>query len=169
MSEQLNKEKLANIFEREEEPTEVIVHNPCPLPVVTTEEEDPDTIIRNNIDTANSILDVVQKEIVDNNNTTSRLIEVAAKLIDSVTNAASQIQNTTLNKEHMEIRRRLAEIKQIETNAKVKEITEGRGSREVIIATREDILDVIKGKKVPKQLKEGEKSEVLDDDKRDSS
>jgi len=118
-------------------------------------QKDTDEIIRDNIDRANTILDDVQYEM-GNGNFSARMVEVAAKLIDSVTGAASQIQSNTYNEEYLLLREKLVYLKKLETESKVKLAAGKEGSvtnQNIIVTDRQSILDILKG---DKQI-EGEK------------
>ena len=108
---------------------------------------DEDDIIKSNIDRANRMLDRVEDEM-DRGNFNARMVEVFAKLVDSVTSAASQIQSSAYNNDYLILRQKLAELKEMEVKAKVKGLAKGNtqiGSQNIIMSDRESILKLIKG------------------------
>jgi hypothetical protein len=122
------------------------------------DEKGTDEIIRDNINRANRILDDVEYEL-GHGNLEARMVEVASKLIDSVTNAASQIQNNTYNEEYLLLREKLVYLKQLETESKVKLASGGNQqgtttNQNIIVTDRQSILDILKG---DKQIEKGEK------------
>jgi hypothetical protein len=113
-------------------------------------EDDPDEIIKNNIDRANRILDQVEDELV-NGNFSARLVEVAAKTIDSITNAVSQIQSTVYNNDYLQLRARIVELKEEELDYKVKSLKKPTiGSQNIIMTNREDLLKALKNNQIGK-------------------
>jgi len=96
---ELNREGLAEEFDLEN-----IENQPSSVSIFKEEGEDPDSIIKDNIDRANRILDQVEDELA-NGNFSARLVEVAAKTMDSVTNAVSQIQSTVYNNDYLQLKK----------------------------------------------------------------
>ena len=142
---ELNRNKLEDVFDIESAEKEI-----SSLPMA--DEDSADDIIKENIIRANRILDTVEDEML-NGNFSARMCEVASKLIDSVTGAASQIQNNTYNNEYLLLREKLVELKRIETERKVSMAAGGNTTNQNIIVTdRQSILDILNNK----QLEEGE-------------
>ena len=109
-----------------------------------------DDTIKENIDRANRMLDRVEDEM-DRGNFNARMVEVFAKLIDSVTNAATQIQSSTYNNDYLVLKQKLAELKEYEVKSKVKGLAQGNtqisSQQNIIVSNREDILKILKGEK----------------------
>ena len=143
---ELNRDKLSEVFNVEKVEKEV-----AELPESMDSAED---IIKDNIVRANRILDNVEHEL-ENGNLNARMVEVASKLIDSVTNAASQIQNHSYNEDYLLLREKLVELKRIETEQKVRLAAGGSNTtnQNIIVTDRQSILDILNNKK----LGEGEK------------
>jgi hypothetical protein len=118
------------------------------------DKEDPDEIIRANIERANRILDQVEDEML-NGNFSARLVEVAAKCMDTITNAVSQIQSTGYNSDYLQLKNRMVELKENELQYKIKNLDKPQqkiGSQNIIFTDRESLLKALNNKK----LEEGE-------------
>ena len=145
---ELNRQGLAEEFDIEK------IENQPLIPFI--EEEDPDIIIKGNIERANRILDQVEDELV-NGNFSARLVEVAAKTMDSITNAVSQIQSTSYNNDYLQLKQRMLLLKQEELDYKVKNLKKPNiGSQNIILTDRESVLKALKNNNIDK-LKEGGK------------
>ena len=121
------------------------------------EEDDPDIIVKSNIERANRILDQVEEELL-NGNFSARLVEVAAKTMDSITNAVSQIQSTTYNNDYLQLKERMLLLKQEELDYKVNNLKKPTiGSQNIILTDRESVLKALKNNNIDK-LKEGEEN-----------
>lgn len=120
-----------------------------PSEPVEGEGEDPDEIIRKNIDRANRILDRIEEEMV-NGNFSSRLAEVAAKCMDSITNAVSQIQSTTYNNDYLQLKSRVVDLKKSELEFKVNNSNKPQkvGSQNIIFTDRESLLKALENKRM---------------------
>lgn len=136
LNEEFNLEKIEN------QPLEPFPYN---------EDEDPDVIIRNNIERANRILDTVEDELL-NGNFSARLVEVASKMIDSVSTAVSQIQSTAYNEDYLQLRGRMVELKEREIDHKVKQVSSGQSVRNqnIIFTDRESVLKALRSNKEKK-------------------
>jgi len=149
---ELNREGLAeefNIEKAENQPLDVSIYE---------EGEDPDSIIKDNIDRANRILDQVEDELA-NGNFSARLVEVASKTMDTITNAVSQIQSTVYNDSYLQIKNRMLELKESEHIYKIKNLKKPNiGSQNIIFTDRESVLKALKNNNVDK-LKEENKHE----------
>lgn len=111
------------------------------------EGEDPDDILRENIQRANRFLDRVENEI-ESGNFSARILEVAGLLLNSVTAAASQIQSSGYNEAYLQVREKLVSLKQVELELRRRKLEKGSGGagkQQMIIASREDILGIIRG------------------------
>jgi len=149
MDNEINGDRLDELFNLNKDviPDQEIFFSDIPV----NEEED---IIRKNIERANRMLDRVEDEMQLN----PRVVEVFAKLVDSVTNAASQIQSSTYNTDYLILRQKLAQLKEMEVKAKVKSLASGPknqtiGSQNIILTDRESILNIMKGGSI-KELEE---------------
>lgn len=112
-----------------------------------TEGEDPDDILRENIQRANRFLDRVETEI-EGGNFSARILEVAGLLLNSVTAAASQIQSSGYNEAYLQVREKLVSLKQVELELRRRKLEKGSSGttkQQMIIASREDILGIIRG------------------------
>ena len=138
---ELNRQGLSEEFDLEKVENQPIV----PL---YEEGEDPDEIIKKNIDRANRILDQVEDELV-NGNFSARLVEVASKTMDSITNAVSQIQSTVYNNDYLQLKARVIELKEEELEYKVKNLKKPNvGSQNIIFTDRESVLKALKNNNV---------------------
>ena len=138
---ELNRQGLSEEFDLEK------VENQ-PITTIYEEGEDPDEIIKKNIDRANRILDQVEEELV-NGNFSARLVEVASKTMDSITNAVSQIQSTVYNQDYLQLKARVIELKEEELEYKVKNLKKPTvGSQNIIFTDRESVLKALKNNNV---------------------
>ncbi len=110
--------------------------------------DDPRTTLQVNIVKANSILNIIEQEMV-NGNFSARLAEVASLIINSITTAASQIMVNDTNKESLQIKRSVLQLKSKELEIKERLLL-GRqqqeaGSRDrLVITDRETVLKFLK-------------------------
>ena len=137
----VDKEKLSDAFDIEyiEEEVKSISSN-------ISGSNDPNDILFDNIDRANNILDEIESEI-NRGNISARMAEVAGQLINSVTNATAQIMTDKYNMKYLKLRENIVKLKEYEVKLKSKGLGAPR-SRELIIATREDVLKILKDKEV---------------------
>lgn len=115
--------------------------------------QDPDDIIYTTIDRANRLLDKLELDI--ENAASARMFEVAATLINSVTQAANSIIGTGQHADELEYKSRLLELKERETA--VKEALGTKGSKTVnnmIVTDRESLLKMISEDEPEKEVKE---------------
>jgi len=108
-------------------------------------ENDPRTIIADNIERANEILDKVQEEI-QRGNFTARLVEVAGNLINSVTAASKELISDENYRRYLHLRDKLVKLKKVEVEWKVSGKSNKITNQNLILANREDILKIM-GKK----------------------
>lgn len=145
---------------QEEEPIEPEIVEEDEFEKEWEHENDPRTIIANNIDRANEILDKVQEEL-NSGNFTARLVEVAGNLINSVTAASKELISDENYKKYLHLRDKLVKLKKIEIDWKVS----GKGNRianqNLILANREDILKILgnKNKSLPEPENKQENGE----------
>jgi hypothetical protein len=104
------------------------------------ENEDPE-VLRQNIESANTILDRVKEEM-ENGNFSARMVEVAGNIINSITTASKVLMDDTNYNKYLDIRVSLVRLKKREV-----EIKELKGRRppqqNLIVASREDVLRLI--------------------------
>ena len=116
----------------------------------------PDEILISNINRANRLLDRVEQEI-DQGNFSARVCEVAGQLINSVTNASSQIITDEYNRAYLQVRQNLIKLKEVEMRIKQR-IGGTPKSQNIIVANREDIMQFLKDgdqqTDEPKQIEE---------------
>lgn len=114
-------------------------------------DEDPDKILLDNISRANRLLDEVEGQVT-RGNFSSRVLEVASQLIDSVTKATSEIRSSQQQELYLRLRDEMLKLKKVETVLKAKKVlSDGnkRGSeqptreREIIVTDRETILKML--------------------------
>lgn len=130
------------------------------------DQEDPDNILYKNIDRANRFLDILEDRITENNEpvndeddgkekekkykkrkeSTSRLFEVSAQLINSITTATQSIAGSYKDELDYSYKLELLELKNKELM--IKHALKGDGSGNVtnnnlIVSSREEILDLI--------------------------
>ncbi len=120
------------------------------------DEDDPVEILKDNINRANEILDLVQDQML-RGNMTARLVEVASDLINGITAAAKELSSDGLQKVSLQLKNRMVELKEREVVVKEKRISNrstGVTNQNIIISNREDILKFIKGEKSVDQIEE---------------
>jgi hypothetical protein len=105
--------------------------------------------LRKNIHNANQLLEKIQNEM-NNGNFSARLAEVAGTVINSVTQASKEILTDKNQSEYMDVRKALVLLKERQVNiSEAKLVRQPTGNTtNVLIASREDILKSIEGKKV---------------------
>lgn len=105
--------------------------------------------LRKNIHNANQLLEKIQNEM-NNGNFSARLAEVAGTVINSVTQASKEILTDKNQSEYMDVRKALVLLKERQVNiSEAKLVRQPAGNTtNVLIASREDILKSIEGKKV---------------------
>jgi len=126
---------------------------------------DPAQILYNNIDRANRFLDRLERKIDEDDSIESRQVEVAAKMLDSITQAAERIFTTQLEYDTLSLKTKFLDLKQRELDIKEKigllQSGAPRSQNNILIADRESILRVIREKSQEKEklLYEGEVKE----------
>lgn len=118
--------------------------------------EDPNEVLRQNIERANALLDRIE-EAIDvpgadaPRGGLARLVEVAAKLIDSVTTAANSMMSVTFNNQEQEYKTKVLSLKELEVQAKLaaqpgaKAITNQTNNTLIVTSDRNSLLDMLKG------------------------
>lgn len=161
----LNEEKLSEVLDIDVVEAEVVeIQTNLSIDGINTTRRTPDALLTDNIERANRILDILEKDATDNEQISARKAEVMAQLINAVTNAANSIISDEYNKEYLQIRNSVLLLK--EKELRIKELGYGSGSGgtsdRLIITDRESILKIIKEGKGEgdfldvKQLEEGE-------------
>ena len=143
----IDEKKLSDVLNIEyvEEEVEEITTN-------LSNDKTPTEILFDNIDRANNLLDIIEHEI-DTGNMSARMAEVAGQLINSVTGTTSQIMTDKYNTNYLKIRENIVKIKEYEVKLKAQGLGAQGGNRELIIATREDVLKILQ-EKDKKQIEE---------------
>ena len=105
---------------------------------------DSDQIILDNIERANRILDIVEKNIKEGDHS-ARFLEVAGQLINAVTAAATSVTGISYNQQIIDNKNRALDIK--ERELEVKSIVKGAENVNItnnnLVMSREDLLDMI--------------------------
>jgi hypothetical protein len=112
--------------------------------------QDPDDILYQNIERANTLLDSAQQTIERGGETNARLFEVCAQLINAITNAATSIATGGFNNQKHEYNMKMLEVKEKEVMVKhalaQDKITTGQtGGRKgtVVAMSREELLRIL--------------------------
>lgn len=118
-------------------------------------DDDPVEIIKDNINRANEILDLVHDQLT-RGNITARLVEVASDLINGITASAKELSNDTLQKDGLQLKEKMIRLKEREVVIKEKKVVRGSGvvNQNIIVSNREDLLKFIKEEKNLPQLEE---------------
>lgn len=155
---EINDEKLDEIFDLQdiEDQTKEIRET-----LMKISDGDPDEIIKENVDRANRILDKVENLILDGGRIEARMVEVAAKLIDSVTQAANSLIGESFNTEKMQLNAKSLQLKELELQLKARNIEKNGKSHivddngnNVYITDRETVI------KMFNDMKEKEKESL---------
>jgi len=121
------------------------------------DEDDPVEIIKDNINRANEILDLVQDQM-SRGNITARLVEVASDLINGITAAAKELSSDALQKEGLQLKDKMVKLKEREVVVKEKKVVRrssgGVTNQNIIVSNREDLMKFIKGEENLPQLEE---------------
>jgi hypothetical protein len=155
--ETINKRKLSEEFNLEPIDIPIDVENVTPKPVSV---RDPIQILYNNIDRANKLLDILDRQVDDG--IESRQIEVAAKMIETINSAVEKIFTNQIEYDMLSLKDKMLGLKQRELDIKEKMgLLSGAqkvNQQNILITDRESILKVIREKK-ENILKEGEVKE----------
>ncbi|MFA5025005.1 MAG: hypothetical protein WC503_00660 [Candidatus Shapirobacteria bacterium] len=114
---------------------------------IPEEKESPEDLLRANIEKANEILNIAMSNI-SAGLATPRMLEVAAKLVDSVTNAAEKLIGAGFDLESLLLKERLIKLK--EKELMLKSNTDGVPktlNQNIIVSSREDLLKLFQSKK----------------------
>ena len=112
--------------------------------IVEDLKDDPDDIIYTNIDRANRMLDRIEEEV--ENAGSARMFEVAAQLINAITQASSSIVGTNQHADELEYKQRILDLKEREVAVKEAIGTNNSSTKTVnnmIVTDRESLLQMI--------------------------
>ena len=112
--------------------------------VVADLKDDPDDIIYTNIDRANRMLDRIEEEVESQGS--ARMFEVAAQLINAITQASSSIVGTSQHADELEYKQRILDLKEREVAVKEAIGTSKNDPKTVnnmIVTDRESLLKMI--------------------------
>ena len=119
------------------------------------EKPDPDSVLYQNIDRANRLLDKLEDQM-ETGQLEARMFEVASQLINAVTTASSSIVGVNEHSDELEYKYRWLEHKEKELAVK-QAMKEGGGNKEqegqqvtnqnLIVTSREDILKLIENQR----------------------
>ncbi|HRR50063.1 MAG TPA: hypothetical protein P5293_08965 [Bacteroidales bacterium] len=128
-------------------------------------QEEPEQILRKNIIRANNILDSVETEL-KNGNFSARLVEVASLIINSVTQASTQIMINKSNLNSLQIKRDVLKLKEKELEIKSRLLAGQQpvGRDRLVITDRETILKYLKDGQDVKQLETNKQMEANNDE-----
>jgi hypothetical protein len=142
----LDRQGLENEFNMESEviEPEIVDEGPDLFEQEWEEETSDITTLRNNVERANEILDLVKEEL-ENGNFAPRLVEVAGQIINAVTTASAKIIDNTNYNKYLDIRKKLALLKEKEVEIKAIKFDRPK-NQNLIIASREDVLKLIQDK-----------------------
>jgi len=125
-------------------------------------DQDPDIILLTNIERANTLLDTAQNAILNGGETNARMYEVCGQLINSITSAATSVQNSSFGLWKHEYNMKMVEVKEKEVAVKAALAAEKAGSRvsgtgtdtnnTVMVMTREDLLDMIHADEIQREV-----------------
>ena len=149
----LNREGLEEQFNMTDEALEGEIvedeedHGPDPFEQEWEQEQSPQTKIEENIERANSILDLVEEEL-RGGNFSARLVEVAAALINAVTAAGKELISDKNYKLYLQTKFRMVELQKEKLEwQKSKDSGRRGGDQNLIIASREDVLKLLERKR----------------------
>jgi len=103
--------------------------------------DDPEEVIKSNIERAERILNLLENEL-NRGNITARMMEVASTLINSVTLSSKELISDRNYKSYLQVRQQMIQYKYDELDFK-KNKKEQPVNQNLIIANREDILKII--------------------------
>ncbi len=110
---------------------------------------DPEEVIKENIDRANRILDRVETEI-DNGNFSARMVEVAAGMINTVTNSGKEVMANINYKRYLQIREAMIQYKYDELESKKTQFRNAPTNQNIIVTDREHLMKLLDGE--PKKI-----------------
>jgi hypothetical protein len=157
---EINRDQLSDEFDIDNIETEV---KEMVKQFDESEEADVEEILLQNVNRANRVLDRIEHEI-GNGNFSSRISEVASQLINSVTNAATQISADRYNTDYLQLRRSIVQLEKMKLELKKNESSVGKANvtnQNIIVTDRESLLKFLKGEKEKaKKLKPVEQKQI---------
>jgi len=136
----LNRENLENEFDVEPITPELVPEDE--FENEWEKEDNPRTIIKDNIERANVILDKVESEI-NSGNFTARLVEVAGNIINSITAASKELISDENYKQYLLLREKLVKYKKLEVEWKITGKSNKVTNQNLILTNREDLLKLM--------------------------
>lgn len=106
--------------------------------------DDPIEALKDNIDRANDILDILEREM-RSGNLSARMAEVSGQLINSVTNASKEIMSGINYSKYLEIREKMVTLKEKEIKIKERQLKKP-SNQNIIVTDRESILRLLEDK-----------------------
>lgn len=134
----------------------------------TIDINNPNEILKRNIERANSILDRILIEM-ESGNFSSRLAEVSSYLITSINNSVDSLYKKNYNDKDILLKERMVSLKEKETLIKLKLMerkNDGVKNQNIIFTDRETILKVLKdgeNKLIENKQINDERNEVNDE------
>jgi len=107
--------------------------------------EDPMEALKDNIDRANDILDILEREM-RSGNLSARMAEVSGQLINSVTNASKEIISGINYSKYLQIRSKMVQLKELEIQLKERQLKKP-SSQNIIVTDRESVLRLLEDRK----------------------
>ena len=165
----LNREGLEQEFNMTDEPIEgEIVEDdedtPDPFEEEWEKEQSPQTKLEENIERANTILDLVEEEL-RGGNFSARLVEVAAGLINAVTAAGKELISDKNYKLYLQTKFRMVELQKEKLDWMKSKSSRNRTNNNLIVASREDVLKLLEKKKCEsKETPAGTVVECIDEE-----
>ena len=136
----LDRENLENEFNVASEPVEPEILDE--FENEWDDENNPRTIIKDNIERANTILDRVELEI-NSGNFSARLVEVAGNIINSITVASKELISDENYKQYLSLRKKLVKYKKLEVDFKISGRNQKVTNQNLILTNREDLLKLM--------------------------
>jgi hypothetical protein len=133
---ELNREKLTDVFNMDDIENEA-------NSIQTMTADDPEDVIKDNIERANRILDRVENEM-NNGNFSARMVEVAANVINGITVAGKELIGNINYKRYLQIREAMLQYKYDELEMK-KTNFKTPTSQNIIFSDRESVLKFLNG------------------------
>ena len=103
--------------------------------------DDPIDALKDNIDRANDILDILEREM-RSGNLSARMAEVSGQLINSVTNASKEIMSGINYSKYLKIREKMVTLKEMEIQIKERQLKKP-SSQNIIVTDRESVLRLL--------------------------
>ena len=138
----INKKDLSDLEGKQEE--ELSTDFPDSKEAVVS---DPDRILENNINKANTVLDRIISEM-RSGNFSARMAEVAGQLVNAVTMAVDKVYAKNAGIDNLLVKRKMIDLKEKEADIRERIIGAKSKTREKLIITdRETIMNMIKDEK----------------------